>query len=95
MPAEKAEGNARVPDKRQVKNSGHEGERTLGREKGKNQKLRELVEGNDEKDQAVERDYRRRFFFSSSSWHLMHREVWGTARSRFWGIGFSQVSHEP
>ena len=93
--AEEAEGDAGVPDERHMKDARKKGERTLRGQIGKYQKFTELVQEDDKKYQAVERDYRRRFFFSSSSWHLMHRGAWGTAMSRFWGMAFSQFSHAP
>ena len=75
MLPEKSEGNSGIVDKREMKNSLNHGKGAVNRKEPENPNLGGLIKQDNQKNQTVKTTQERRFFFSSSSWHLMQRRA--------------------
>ena len=95
MLPEKSEGNASIVDKREMKNPLNQRDCFVGRKMLEDKKFGGLVKQDNQKNQTVKTAQERRFFFSSSSWHLMQRRAWGTAKSLFCEIALEHSSQIP
>ena len=75
MPSKKTKGNAGIMHKRQMEKSLNQGKALVKRKEAEGKGLGGLIQEDNQKNQTVKTAQERRFFFSSSSWHLMQKRA--------------------